>query len=152
MKELEPKILPEKKASFLANFKNRFSEITAKIQEHYKVITSAGEKQAASEVEETNPLRRYNLKPLGKLLFDQAAEISELRSTLQYAISERYKIREILAGITDRKERTMLLLQMEAKKCTEITGSRESPRVLGKAFAAEIIKVFERQVSRTTIS
>lgn len=148
MKELEPKILPDKKASFLKNFKDRFGEITSKIQEHYRVIAEQDQKQAASQIEETHPLKRYNLKPLGKLLSDQASEISQLRSTLQYANSERYKVRDILSGITDRRERTRMLIQMETSKYAEITGPGVSPAILGKAFAAEIIKVFARQISR----
>jgi len=152
MRELEPKILPERKASFLTNFKNRFAEITAKIQEHYSAITGEDQKQAASEIEETNPLKRYDLKPLVKTLFDQAAETSELRSTLLYALSERYKTRDILSGITDKRDRTMLLVKMETKKYIEITGTGTNPSLLGKAFAAEIIKVFSRQLSRTEFS
>ncbi len=149
MRELEPKILPDKKASFLANFKNRFADITAKIQEHYRAITNQDQQRAASEIEETSPLRRYDVKPMGKLLSDQAAEISAFRSTLLFAVSERYKTREILSLITDRKDRTGILLRMESTVSSDILGGGRDPSVLGKAFAVEIIKVFARQISRT---
>ncbi len=148
MKELEPKIPPERKASFLANFRNSFLEITGKIQEHYRVITKEDQKQAATEIEETDPLKRYDLKPLGKLLFNQAAEISELRSTLNFAVTERYKTRDILSGITDRRDRTLLLVKMEQKAYTDILGEGRNPSELGKAFSGEVIKVFARQISR----
>ena len=146
MKTLEPKILPDRKASFLANFKNRFTEITGKIQEHYRVSTREDQEQAASEIEETSPLKRYDLKPLGKLLIDQASEISALRSTLLFALSEGYKTREILSGITERKDRTQLIIRMETKAYSTILGAGGNPAVLVKAFASEIIKVFARQI------
>lgn len=148
MKELEPKIPPERKAHFLANFRNSFLEITGKIQEHYRAITSEDQKQAASEIGETDPLKRYNLKPLGKLLLNQAAEISELRSTLDFAISERYKTRDILSGITDKRDRTLLLVNLETKAYADILDDGTPLPVLGKAFAGEVIKVFARQISR----
>jgi hypothetical protein len=148
MRELEPKISPERKAAFLANFRNTFLEISGKIQEHYRVITKEDQKQAATEIEETDPLKRYDLKPIGKLLLDQAAEISNLRSTLLYAVSERYKTRDILSGITDRKDRTLLLVKMEQKAYLDILGEEKGISVLGKAFAGEVIKVFARQISR----
>ena len=148
MRELEPKIGPERKAAFLANFRNAFLEISGKIQEHYRVIIKEDQKQAATEIEETDPLKRYDLKPLGKLLLDQAAELSNLRSTLLFAVSERYKTRDILSGITDRRDRTLLLVKMEQKAYLDILGAGRNPSVLGKAFAGEVIKVFARQISR----
>ena len=147
MKELGPKILPDKKESFLLNFKRKFADITAKIQEHYKVIIKADEKVAAEDFQETNPLRRYDFKPLGKLLFTQAEEFSAIRSTLIYAAAERFKTRDILTEAVDRKDRTEILLEMELKEYKRILdGGR--PEMLGKAFAQEIIKVLSRQISR----
>ncbi len=148
MRELEPKILPEKKAAFLMNFRNRFAEITAKIQEHYGVISSEDQKQAASEIEEVSPLKRYDLAQLGKPLFTQAAELSTIRSTLVFAVSEGYKTREIVSAITDRKDRTQLLMRMEMKAYAGILGEGGDVPTMEKAFAAEIIKVFARQISR----
>lgn len=148
MKELEPNILQEKKASFLANFKKRFEIITEKIREHYSVILAAEEKEAAKDFEEINPLKRVDLKPAGKLLYNQAEEISAVRSTLRFAVSERFKTREILAGITDRQDRTSLLLRMELNSYAEMTGSESDAAVLSKAFGQEIIKVLGRQISR----
>ncbi|MBT3274383.1 MAG: hypothetical protein HN368_14595 [Spirochaetales bacterium] len=148
MKELEPNILPEKKDSFLANFRKRFEDITGKIQEHYRVILASEEKEASKDFEETNPLKRVDLKPIGKLLFNQAEELSAVRSTLQYAVAERFKTREILAGITDRQDRTTLLLKMELSNFEEITGGEENAAVLSKAFSQELIKLLGRQISR----
>ena len=149
MKELEPKILPEKKDSFLINFRKRFAEITDKIQEHYRVIVQADEKEAAKGFEETNPLKRVDLKPIGKLLFDQAEEISALRSTLLFAVSERFRTRDILSGIVDRRDRTMLLLRLERKGYADLIGSDDGTGI-SKAFAHELIRVLTRQIPRTT--
>ena len=149
MRQLEPKILPDRKGAFLANFKKKFADVTAKIQEHYQLIVKDDERAAARDYEEINPLKRYDLKPLGKLFMDQAAEFSSIRSTLLYAESEGFKTREILSGIVERRDRLSLLLRMEHTKYAEVLGKGTDASVLAKAFSHELIKILARQMARS---
>lgn len=148
MKQLAPNILPEKSKAFFANFKNTFAGITANIQENYKTILKEEEKEAAKEVVHQNPLKRRDLSPVAPLLFQQAQEFSIIRSTLLFAGRERYKTRDILKQITERKERVSLLITSETKKYKELSPDSGDGRMLSRAFGAELIKVLTRQITR----
>lgn len=148
MKELAPNILPEKKKAFLANFKKRFDEITADIQENHRIILKEDAKESAKDFVQQNPLKRSDVKRIAPLLFQQAQEFSLIRSTLLFAGSERYKTRDILKQITEHQERISLLIASESKKYEEISANSNDGRTLSRAFGAELIKVLNRQITR----
>ena len=124
--------------------------MTATIQEQYQLILAADQREAARGHQAINPLKRYDLKLLGKLLMDQAAEFSSIRSTLLYAVSEGFKTREILSGIVEQRERLSLLLRTEQTKYSEVLGKGSDASILGKAFSHELIKVLTRRISHTS--
>ena len=148
MKTLAPNILPEKKQSFLENFKKTFDDINEKIQEQYRTIETEEERKAAMDFVDSNPLKQQDLKPLGKILFEQAREFSQIRSTLDFAGKERFKTREILGRVLEGRERTLLLIATEQRQYTGGNGDVSTEKILGKAFGAELIRVLNRQITR----
>lgn len=148
MQKLAPNILPEKRESFYANFKQSFGKITEKMREQYRQIQSEDEKVAADEIIPTNPLKKHDLAPLRTLFEDQAQEFAVVRSTLQYAADERYQTRNILSNIVDHRERLELLVAAEHDRYAEMEPGPGGARVTGRAFGAELINVLQRQISR----
>ncbi|MFP4267983.1 MAG: hypothetical protein ACLFQW_08335 [Spirochaetaceae bacterium] len=92
---LEPNIPKEKKASFEANFKERFDEIHGKIQNAYRSFLSQEEKKSRPE-SKLPILRRYDFTKCENIYRKQAEEASKLYHTLTFAQKERYQMREIL--------------------------------------------------------
>ena len=148
MQKLLPNILPEKRESFLANFKQTFAGITEKIREQYRQIQREDETVAASEIAPTNPLKKHDIKPLTKIFEDQGKEFSVVRSTLQYAADERYKTRDILANIIERKDRLGLLISAEQDRYAGLEPGPGGMRIMSRTFGAELITVLQRQITR----
>ena len=148
MQKLLPNILAEKRESFLANFKQTFAAITEKIQEQYRQIQHEDETVAASEIAPTNPLKKHDLNPLAKIFEDQGKEFSVVRSTLQFAADERYKTRDILANIMERKDRLELLVSTEKDRYAELEPGPGGMRIMSRTFGAELITVLQRQITR----
>lgn len=148
MKKLAPNIPAEKQPGFYANFKQTFDKITAKARENHAVLLKEDWDQAAQEMPSTHPLKRNDLKPLAALFLDQAKEFSMIRSTLTYAGAERYKTRDILSRVIERRDRVNTLVAEETKRYGEMETGSGGGRSLSRAFAAEVIAVLNRQISR----
>ena len=148
MQKLLPNILQEKRESFLANFKQTFAAITEKIREQYRQIQREDDAVAAREIAPTNPLKKHDIKPLAKIFEDQGKEFSVVRSTLQYAADERYKTRDILANILERKDRLGLLISAEQDRYAELEPGPGGMRIMSRTFGAELIAVLQRQIKR----
>jgi hypothetical protein len=148
MQKLVPNILPEKKKSFLSNFKTTFDQITEKVRDHYRAILREDEEQAAKEIVPTNPLKKHDLKPFGNLFDNQAEEFSVVQSTLSFAAIERYKTRDILATIVEKKDRLLELVISEQKQYANLEAGPGGARMLSRAFGAELIAVLNRQITR----
>ena len=148
MQKLVPNIPEEKRPGFYANFKQSFAKITEKIRDHYRLIQHEDEEEAAKELVSTNPLKNHDLAGLAMIFENQAQEFSVIRSTLQFAAVERYKTREILASIVDRKERIQLLIASETSTYSGFEPASGGSRALSRAFGAELITVLNRQITR----
>ena len=155
MQNLVKNIPQEKKAAFLANFKNTFAEITDRIRENYREIEKEEEREAAKDIPSTHPLKKVDLKSLVKLFGQQGEEFHAIHSTLLFAGEERYKTRDILNTVSERKERTLLLVSTEQRRYAELETSEQNGKTntskgigIAKAFSAEIIKILNRQSDR----
>ncbi len=115
LKELAPNIPKEKLASFQENFKKSFESITRKVQDNYAELLNEADLGAKRE-SATTIFARFDLKALGPLYLSQAKELAEVHSVYAYAEKERYKTREILAGISSEREPTLGLLARELRE------------------------------------
>jgi len=149
MRELEPKIKGEAKITFLGNFRETFASIAESIKKNYAEILK--EARAGSPPPETSLVRRVPLKGLGPLVTQQAVTFARMRSTLSYAIEEKFHTRELLAGLHRQKAQVLELLETElngyASLCREHLGATDPATAVlfSKSVRDELAQVLERQ-------
>jgi len=149
MKELSPKIKGEARKTFLANFRETFVSIAESIRKNHAELIK--EERANAPPEEPSLLRRLPLKTLGPIITQQAVTFARMKSTLAHAIGEKFRTREILAGVFHQKAQVLGLLDAELKAyavlCREHTGdgSQKAALLFSKTFSQELGQVLERQ-------
>jgi hypothetical protein len=149
MRELEPKIKGEAKLTFLGNFKETFASIADSIKKNYAELLK--EARADSPPPETSLVRRVPLKGLGPLVTQHAVTFARMRSTLSYAIEEKFHTRELLAGLHRQKAQVLELLETELKGyaslCREHLGATDpvTAVLFSKSVRDELAQVLERQ-------
>ena len=145
MKDLLANIKPEKRRTFVENFQTRFGGIFASIKKSY----------AALEIDETpvagkSILNTVRMDELTSFLAGQAQGLSEVRSTLVFARDERYRMRELIVGLYERREETLKLIDRETVEYAKICGASVStPRCVASvanAFRDEIAELIERKL------
>jgi hypothetical protein len=149
MKDLEPKIKADAKLTFLANFRETFADIAGSIKKHYAELLK---EQRAGEPSGVGSLaRRVPLKGLSSILTQQATVYARMRSTLTFAVAEKFRTRDLLAGVHRQKAHVLGLLDTElsayASLCREHLGdgSHETAVRLSKSFRDELTQILERQ-------
>jgi hypothetical protein len=149
MKELQPKIKEEAKPTFLANFQETFASIADSIKKNYAELLR--ELRAGAPQEETSLARRVPLKSLAPLLTQQAMTFARMRSSVLYAIEEKFRTRELLAKIFHQKGQILELLDAELKAYGGLcrahlgTGDPRSAVDFSKSMAGELAQILERQ-------
>lgn len=149
MRELEPKIKGEAKITFLGNFKETFASITESVKKNYADLMK--EARESSLQPESSLARRVPLKALGPVITQQVMAFARMRSTLVYAIGEKFHTRELLAGLHHQKAQVLELLEAELKGyvalCHEHLGAAEPTAAVqfSKSFRDELAHVLERQ-------
>jgi len=149
MKELSPKIKGDARKTFLANFRETFVSIAESIKKNHAELIKA--ERAATPPEEPSIVRRVPLKSLGPVITQQATTFARMKSTLVHAVGDKFRTREILAGIFHQKAQVLGLLDAElnayAVLCRDHVGDG-SPRaavLFSKTFGRELGQVLERQ-------
>jgi hypothetical protein len=150
MRELLPTIKPGMRTAFLANFTRTFDEIIGSIRRHYAALLHE-EKAADRARREPFSLSLLPLKDLAPLCAAQAREIALMRSTLTHAREEKYKTRESLVRLYDRRQTALGLLDDEVKEYGRICAAARVPSGescvpgMAAAFRDEIVVILERQ-------
>ena len=148
MNSLSPNIPPEKKESFAANFRGSFEEITQKIRHGYASLIRPEVESEIAGKEERSPLERYDLSGAADIFTSQAQETSMLEATVEFAIKDRYKTREVLTGLVPRRERLSELIRREEALYRDAEGPAPGPDSISRAFIAELARLFTRQAER----
>ena len=150
MKELAPTIRGDKnRATFADNFRNTFVSIEESVRKNYSEIVQ--EERSEEEKLTMNLARRLPLKPLGPVLTEQARHFSRMKSTLLFASGEKFKTREMLVGLFQRREEILALLDREltvyGDLCAEELGGDGSTLALrfSKDLRDEIAALLDRQ-------
>lgn len=144
MKTLLPNILPEKRQSFYGNFKNTFQKITEKIQDQYQALLS---ETREPEPVEFNPedLFCYNIKDFAQFYGKQTESISEIRSALLFAQSEKYKTREALLSLALKREDFLSHFARELGMYSLHEKPNREGKLLSRLFALEIAAYLEKE-------
>jgi len=146
MQSLLPNILPEKKQAFYANFRNVFQRITEKIQGHYQDLLKELKREEPVEFA-PDKLSSYDLKPGVSFYVKQIELLSELRSVLLFAQSERYKTRELLLDMVLRREEYITSFSRELGMYVLYEKGSTEGRLISRLFAQEIATLLERSAS-----
>lgn len=114
MNELKSTIRPEMQTAFMANFNKTFATALASIRRNYEVILrEEEERRQAAEKKDRFSLQDLPLRDLAPFLLSQARELARVRSTMAYAREEKWKMRETLVGLYDRRQETVALVERE---------------------------------------
>ncbi len=149
MQELAPNIREENETTFKQNFRAVFQRTFESIRRHYAGFLQEKEAHRGREQPPLDLLRRLALKELVGPLLRQAQAISRIRSTLGYAAEERYKTREILVRVYERRRETLDLVELEMKKYRELCERAGQPDPDCCALAAsarmrdELVRILE---------
>jgi hypothetical protein len=106
MNQLVKNIPNEKRGPFLANFKNKFNEITGKIQHLYDELTH-DERKEHGEIQMTHSIEDFDRKSAAPALMASAEQYSYLFSSLSFLNKERYQMADAIALIMDTKIRVL---------------------------------------------
>ena len=148
MQELAPNIREENESTFRQNFRAAFSRTFESIRRNYAAFLQEEGRQRREQLH-LDLLRRLALKELVGPLLRQAQEVSRIRSTLGYAAEEKYKTREILVRVYERRRETLDLFELELAKYRELCASagRADPDRCALAASArmrdEVVRVLD---------
>jgi len=150
MRELFPMIKPEKRASFLSNFRRTFGDIAESIRRNYTALLQ--EEAAATKSKQPEfSLALLPLKSLAPLLTNQAKEVARVRSTLAYAREEKYKTREILVRLYDSRHQVLGFIEEELKMFRGICRQTlqydldSCAQEIAMGFRDQIVAILEKQ-------
>ncbi len=148
MQELAPNIREAKEPTFRENFRSAFSRAFESIRRHYASFLQEQAPKRREQVQ-ADLLRQLALRGLVPHLLKQAQEFSRIRSTLGFAAGEKYKTREILVRIFERRRETLDLLELELTKYRQLCAAAGRPQPESCALAAsarmrdEVVRVLE---------
>jgi len=144
-KSLEPNILPDKRPAFEENYKKIFDELLNKIRTTYYTVLKSDETKPATAAEKK--LSDYDLPQLEGVYRKQIEYYSSLRSTMIYAVKERYNIREIFADLEQKWSVFFKLLDDEYKKALLIAPFEGEVKHLFHLYTAACIRIIKRHAS-----
>jgi hypothetical protein len=154
MNKLSPNIKDKKKAeAFYKNFRMTFKKIFENIQKNYSELINKEKKESLKDSDKYM-LANIPLKQLVPLYTKQAREFSRARSTLSFALDDKYKTREILVNIAKQKETFLSLIDQEfsvfKKLCQSllVAEPKSSALNLSLSLASEAASVLEKVIQK----
>ncbi len=143
MEKLLPNIRdPEKAAASRRNFYNTFSGIAANISKHYGQFLEEERQQTARK--DRVDLAALPLKRLLPLVTRQSREFLRLRSTLDFALEGKYKVREICVHMYNEKKAFFKLIEEESAALAKLADAPGGEKRILAALAAETVTVLEK--------
>ena len=146
MKGMIANIRPENRATFLTNYKQRIGAIFASIKSNFAALEIEGAQ------DHTSILKQIPLKDLVPFFTAQARQLSIVRSTFTFACEEKYKTRELLVGLYNRRGSTLRMLENEVAEYRQacqkasLSSTEECERTVSNAFKDEVVALFERKL------
>jgi hypothetical protein len=146
MQKLLPTIKPEARETFQQNYRRSFAEMVDKIKRSYAGLL----KEETPETDEARPiLALVKLATAVPAITEQCQQVSRARSTLAFAAEEKYRIREIFAGLAGGKDAFEQALKREAQAYERLESQTQNERIAGersvaRALCAEMMRVLQR--------
>ncbi len=152
MSELLPTIQEDKRPTFKQNFQTSFDRIFESIRKNYTDILAEENAKEFDQESKRDLLKLLSIKTLCPSLTDQAREVSRLRSTLMFAVVDKYKTRESLVNLHKEKESFLKMIDREkdsyGKLCIEvgILETESCVQRVSNRFRDELIRTLDRLV------
>ena len=145
MKNLAKNIPHDKIDNFKANYSQNINKILSSLVNSYILLLDEKKGDAGSS-KYGNPLEQHDLSITTDLLKKQAENISRIKSTLEYAAKERFRIREIIATSDSIRDRIYSSVEEEKKKYFNMALSENGGRDLSRLVALEIMENLKKQL------
>ncbi len=145
MKNLAKNIPHDKIDNFKANYSQNINKILSSLVNSYILLLDE-RKGDADSPKYGNPLEQHDLSITTDLLKKQAENISRIKSTLEYAAKERFRIREIIATSDSIRDRLYSSVEEEKKKYFNMALSENGGRDLSRLVALEIMENLKKQL------
>jgi len=147
MEKLLPNIKdPAKVASSRRNFHNTFRTIAQNIAKHYAQFLEE-ERQRTSQQGRLD-LTALPWKSLLPLLTKESRELQRFRSTLDFALEGKYKVREICVHMFNEKKAFFQILDDESAALAKMVAGHPAGRQIHAALLAETVLVLEKMARR----
>ncbi len=147
MEKLLPHIKdPAKAASSRRNFHRTFADISRNIAKHYAQFLE--EERRRTEKQDRLDLGALPWKRLLPLLTRESREFLRLRSTLDFALEGKYKVREICVHMYNEKKAFFDLLGEESSALVKLASGNPAGRQIHAALAAETAAALEKMERR----
>jgi hypothetical protein len=137
-------------SAFYNNFKETFERIFASIRKNYALLLN----EEASLFTRKNILTMVPIANTGPMLFNQAKLFSQVLTTIDFVLVDKFKIRETLVGLLNKKDHYYSSIDDELKQYEEMIkakkepGSGQSALSISNAFNAEVRIVLEKYIEK----
>jgi hypothetical protein len=139
-------------SAFYKNFKETFDKVFASIRRHYELFL----KEEALHSSRKSILSSVPLTRMAPQLTNQAKLFAKINTTIDFALAEKYKVREILIDILDTRTDHLNAIDNEMKLYKELAkttgeGDPESLSLsISKNIRTEVVAVLARYLEKET--
>ena len=146
MKKLINNIPKDKLDNFRANFSKNINAIFSSLINSYNQFIS--ERDDSPEPKPSSPLEMYDMTIMSELLKKQGEETAAVKSTLDHAAKERFRIRDIIVTADSRIASLKESIAEEKKKLFNIALSEQGSRELSRNLSLEIIEHLKKELEQ----
>lgn len=144
MKKILPNIPAEKIEIIRLNYSKTLNEIISKILISYKALTTEDKLIEGKKEQNKHILETYDISIAAELLKKQAETSDRIRTTLNYADREKFRILEIIQTIKQYEKSLTGSFAIEEKHYYNMALSEAGKREISRQFCLEIIKILEK--------
>jgi hypothetical protein len=139
LKKLTRSAPKEKTREIAANFHRSFADIFASIKKNYLALLR--EEEEARRPQSTDPLLRFDLRPLAAVYSRQAEAASQLRAAVVYSRGGGSGPREVLVAASEQETAFRDLLKEEMQHYMNMTGDRKIALDMSASFVRELVRM-----------
>ena len=145
MKKIMPNIPPDKRENFRSNYSKTINDIISKLLASYRLLMTEDNLIQEKENRPVHVLESYDLSITAELLKKQAETADRIRTTLDFADRERFKILETIQTLKPFEKILSESVLKEEKHYYNLSLSDTGKREIGRQYCLEIIKILEKQ-------
>lgn len=144
MKKMLPNIPAYRRSVFKEKFTEIFSSLSGYICDNYAEFKKEIRREYKGMI--YHSLSNYDISVCSEIYKMQAENISKIKSTLEFAVQEKYKIMDILSVIKKSENSMIGQIKEEDDKYYLFSLSHSEAVLVNKMFSHEIEKIIRRQI------